>query len=648
MADNDGLGLRLAWAQTIGTFVGLLAIALAFVALLIERVRRVRAGDERRFTSEDTVLGCFHAKPVSRWSSLWGGKTETLRLPTLAGLIEVGDKGAWTSSALDLMTETHPKESWVKLYESVMTSIASNARLLEKDWKDEEEPIPTFLRRIRGEHHQKHHASTLWNARQNAYQAAPGKLLSIHRQPEAPLSVNIQVQNASAPSQQGATAPPTAQRNGKRGLSRLTWTWIVRDKACIGVTREELAALIIIMGVALPRPEHYPYVSGVGGFGLSVDINHADAAWSISIIQGSRLARHAPSMGSGYTTLMAKHLACGSIPFAKNQSWILSVYLTDKVLDTLKAGGHVIDKRAFGGDALEFLRRLPGDKLIDAFYGTEDALAADNSSAVPPNRQRLEPGSILHADRRLAGKWSRAVTGIAFGGLVPQASPNVVSAAKFTVGGSNLNGCVENLELLIDELHRLDKDAALFGENVQERCHASGHAFVNYTFPSENSNPTDASAIFSRYSNLLERVVALTVGQPSGDTEAPLDAAGKETQCVNGQDIFEATASHIQSVYEASVALDRGCSNNTATSGSILAKQDLGKVLEDVITNINSRAFIPLSDCTAIIRCVLAAWAFTVPLIEVKQAAGPATSAAVGKIPNEIVLANLPPVSSLC
>jgi len=139
-------------------------------------------------------------------------------------------------------------------------------------------------------------------------------------------------------------------------------------------------------------------------------------------------------MGSGYTTLMAKHLACGSVPFAKNQSWILTVYLTDEVLEVLKAGGYVIDKRAFGGDSLEFLRRLPGDKLIDAFYGTEDVVAVENSGVLP-NQQKLVPGSILHADRRLAGKWSRAVTEIAFGGLVPQASPDVVSAVKFSVGG---------------------------------------------------------------------------------------------------------------------------------------------------------------------------------------------------------------------
>ncbi|KAK4142032.1 uncharacterized protein C8A04DRAFT_38679 [Dichotomopilus funicola] len=407
MADED-VGLNLAWAQTVGTFVGLLAIVFAVAAVLTERVRRVQASDERRFTSEESILGCFRAQGVSRWSSLWGDTTETLRLPTVAGLIEAGDRGSWTSSALDLMTENHPKETWVKLYESVMTSVVSNARLLGRDWKLEEEPVPSFLSRIEGGHHQEQHVASLWKVSQDLHQSR--KLLGLHRGLERPFGVKEEPTTTAE--------PPSSE---KTGLSRLTPTFIIRDKACIGVTREELAALIIIMGVAIPKLETFAYVWGVGGFGLSVDISHTDAAWCISIFQGLRLVRHAPSMGSGYTTLMAKHLACGSVPFAKNRSWILSVYLTDQVLDALKSGSCVIDKRAFGGDSLEFLRRLPGDKLVDAFYGTEDVAAFGT---------KFEPGSILHSTGELAGRWSRAITEIAFGGLVPQASPNVVSAVN--------------------------------------------------------------------------------------------------------------------------------------------------------------------------------------------------------------------------
>ena len=644
-AGTDNSEFKLVVAQTIGTFLGLLAIVLAVAALLIERVRRVRADDDRRFTSNPSVLGCFHVEPVPWRASLLGRQTSALQLPTITGLIEVGDRCAWTSSVLDLMTESHAEPTWVKLYELALTSIASNIRLLEESWKDEE-PILAFLKRIKDPHHRAHHIPSIWPIRQGFYDTR--KLLSVLRK-LPPGGTHLS---------DATRRPPDADM--RRGLSRLTSLWIVRGKACIGVTREELAALSIIMGVTFPRLGQSLYLSGVGSFGLSLDISHADTSWSISVAQGSRLIRHAASMGNGYTTLMAKHLACGSVPFAQNDSWILSVYVTADVCETLKTGGGVVDKRAFGGDSLEFLRRLPGEKLIDAFYGTVPA------DGINP------PGRILYAGGvKEAGSWPRAVAGIAFGGLVPQASPSIVAAVKFTVAGSNLEGCIEKLEELVDQLHESallgpDKDEGLFGENVRRRYNAKGHAYVNYTFPSEHSNPPDAAAIFARYSNLLERMVAQAVGGPKAPTKAAIPSASiipSSATSVTEKDVFEAAELEIQKVYEAGVAVQLGTSTNT--NDRDLANKDLGAALEEVIGRLkdtnncrstNGQPVISVSDCAEIIRCVLAAWAFTVPLIEVKQAVGTGSSNSDdskapyeknSKVPTEIVLASLPPVSAL-
>jgi len=532
------------------------------------------------------------------------------------------------------MPESHSGQTWVKLYELVATSIASKVSLLDESWRNEE-PILTFLKRIERPGHQRQHIPSMWHTRQRFYD--DGKLLEVHR--ELPPGGT---EPSNATSDDNIMSP---RRKVKRVLSRLTSMWIVRGKACIGVTREELAALAIVMGVTFPRRDQSLYLSGVGGFGLSLDISHADTSWSISVVQGSRLPRHAASMGDGYTTLMAKHLACGSVPFAQNNSWILSVYVTPNVYNTLKTGGKIVDKRAFGGDSLEFLRRLPGDKLIDAFYGT--AVATPGSSV----------GLIFHADGKTeAGKWPRAVAGIAFGGLVPQASPNVVAAVKFTVAGVNLEGCIENLENLIDLLHRKAvlkpaEEENLFGENVLQRYHVDGHSFVNYTFPSEHSNPPDAAAIFARYSNLLGRVVALAIDH----TKDPGSATS-----VDENDVFEAAISGIQKVYESAVAMEL----NQTFIDTELANKDLGAVLEKLIGKLDDpknhhkifmgQPAIELSDCADIVRCVLAAWAFTVPLIEVKQAAGTGSlsdnsrAPDGNKVPNEIVLASLPPVSALC
>ncbi|KAK3367846.1 hypothetical protein B0H63DRAFT_535942 [Podospora didyma] len=105
-------------AQTIGTFLGLLAIGLAVAALLIERARRVREHDERRFTSSPAAVA-------------------ELKVPTISGLIEEGDRGRWTSSSLDLAFKSHSDHTWVTLYESILSSITSRAPSDQwpEDWK---------------------------------------------------------------------------------------------------------------------------------------------------------------------------------------------------------------------------------------------------------------------------------------------------------------------------------------------------------------------------------------------------------------------------------------------------------------------------------------------------------------------------------
>jgi hypothetical protein len=67
---------------------------------------------------------------------------------------------------------------------------------------------------------------------------------------------------------------------------------------------------------------------------------------------------------------MAKHMACGSLPFAQSVAWVRSIYITLEVLVAIKEGRNIQDSEEFGGSSLEYLRRLPGSKQIDAFYGT--------------------------------------------------------------------------------------------------------------------------------------------------------------------------------------------------------------------------------------------------------------------------------------
>ncbi|KAK3367845.1 hypothetical protein B0H63DRAFT_515599 [Podospora didyma] len=395
------------------------------------------------------------------------------------------------------------------------------------------------------------------------------------------------------------------------------------------------------------------YLTGFGGFGLSLDVSHAEASWSVALVQGPRPPRHAPSLGAGYTTLMAKHLACGSIPFAQNRDWVVSVYVNDEVLAAIKEGGNIVDKRAFGGDSLEFLCRLPGDKHIDAFYG--EYKDADAQKSPGPSF-----GAILHADRKTElGTWPHAVAQIAFGGLVPQANPNVVEAVRFTSTGleEDMGECVVALESLVDMLHGSQEDDHLFGDNVSGRCAAEGHSWVNYTFHSEHSNAPDAVAIFARYSNLLERAIAMVVGRPipgeqTGTSQARPQTQGLPASCgrlVREGDIVEAAGRELEKSYRAAVA--RMTREAVATGPAGPAARNLESI-QEVKTRFRESGVLEVFDVAIIVRCLLSSWAFTVPLIEVKQTAemrGAAGTPSAGttKLVNEIVLSNLPPISAL-
>jgi hypothetical protein len=326
-----------------------------------------------------------------------------------------------------------------------------------------------------------------------------------------------------------------------------------------------------------------------------------------------------PSPGSGYTSLMAEHLACGSLPFAQTSRWVKSVYLKDDILQAIKDGKNIQDVRKYGGPSLEFLRRLPAEKEVDAYYGVAEGFSADRK------RYILKPSP----KNKEVGQWHRAVVGIAFGGLVPQASRNVSEAVKFTVAGT-FGHCAEELEALVNELHQVDENGGLFGAHVFSRCHSQGLIdFVNYTQPFEHSNPRDRAAIFARYMTLLERITAVSEtpfdpcrtdgkgnacsccredGCPSGSPKTPCECPRCPKRRMDH--VFEAACALIKKAYYLAARKD---SSSLDSEEKELLNQDLGQALEAIRKKLNATRShnqtnpISLDDCATVVRCILAA-----------------------------------------
>ncbi|KAL9620016.1 MAG: hypothetical protein Q9160_005393 [Pyrenula sp. 1 TL-2023] len=231
-------------------------------------------------------------------------------------------------------------------------------------------------------------------------------------------------------------------------------------------------------------------VSGVGPFGTGFDLIQDNGVWRLELIHRSRLPRLAASRSSGYSVLFAKHLPFGSLPCSENKLWVRSVYISPVVLQAIKKGRAIQDGKSFAGKPLQVLRILPAVKDIDAFYHAgnidldEDCVGAILDSKGKQVEIELGKMGVVKAN------WYRAVAGIAFGGLVPQAKKDLAAAVAFTLGGEeifnnkSISDIVDALENFVNKLHGCDAGANIFGDYVTERYDASYLvAYVHYATP---------------------------------------------------------------------------------------------------------------------------------------------------------------------
>jgi hypothetical protein len=266
----------------------------------------------------------------------------------------------------------------------------------------------------------------------------------------------------------------------EKSLNNSEYIWMRSGKPCIEISREELLALSLTLGITLYINDFTQNVRGLGPFGTGLNIVQDNGEWKLEMVHGARLPRHRASKGSGYTPLFAKHIAFGSLPFADAKNWVRSVFVNDGVLEAIKRGDSIIDGRSFGGRPLQILKRLPGSKSIDAYYhwssadklnlqpgfkhrlghfydttktipvmmrpqkgaaGTSTKSPVYSSPSTLPNNAEgkdaaIEMAKLEEQDENLAN-WTRTVTGIAFGGLVPQSSSNLAQAVQFHRRGNS-------------------------------------------------------------------------------------------------------------------------------------------------------------------------------------------------------------------
>ncbi|KAH3057070.1 hypothetical protein KXW16_004945 [Aspergillus fumigatus] len=368
-------------AQAMLGFVTFLSVIVGVVTFFFDMHRKGKQADDLAQLSDEEKMGYFASKSPNFMQYIFRWKlTVPLPIPKIQFIVEIGDDLVYTSSVFDQMKLPclPSRVSWVEMFSSIFDTAAY--RVLRDEIEVDLGPTANMILskamsrvcRYKGKT-----GGTGFPDRQDLYDGGNTqepqlincvRIFEGYRSKYVPKSKYLhkvlEVENLELTDR----ASPTCEWSYESEFEKLfSYPFVSSYKPCLQVSREELSALALILGMNLCVCEsHNPYsLHGEGAFGISASatLSH-DMHWQLRFVRTSRRPRHDPSAGSGYSTLFAKYLACGAIPFARGNSendskWIKSVYIQD--LNKFEEGGYFKDLKDDDclPDALEYLSRLP-------------------------------------------------------------------------------------------------------------------------------------------------------------------------------------------------------------------------------------------------------------------------------------------------
>ncbi|KAK3984897.1 hypothetical protein QBC44DRAFT_405990 [Cladorrhinum sp. PSN332] len=415
-----GVDPILVWTQvqTIATCVGLLAILLTVGTLIHSRYLRLRDSDPLRDVGNPDIMGVFAAKRPSYLRVLLGAKAFN-HIHTR--------HGATTATG------------WVALAE---TTLCGMSQLEDSVLRDMEIPtdVLAYVREVRKRHSPTHGSIVL---------------------------TSLKVASCESKS--------------RLGVYQTEKPWLHRGSLCLSAAASETVALATILGIPLEVNDYTQTIKSRGAFGFSLEIGRQIAPPKIELSFSPCWSEQVPSCSSGYTTVMAKNIAFGCVPFSENEYW------------TSQA---IADISGYGGASMQYLWQLPAAKTSSSYFH--------------PQSRWVEGGSRIGAVESMRGDQIYVLPAV---GASPGADL-VAEAVAFSEGGTNLGGCINEIEELINDLYDLlpgtdDEKLTVIGTFVQERCRTRKWIEAdNWTQPVRLNTPR-AATTFRRYMSLLEIIAAL-------------------------------------------------------------------------------------------------------------------------------------------
>lgn len=423
--------------------------------------------------------------------------------------------------------------------------------------------------------------------------------------------------------------------------------WIFNRQPCIEISQVELAELSLFFGMKLTikMAGTSSRIYGVGAFGTFLNGYVEDGVWRINIAYCHRHRRDVSVKGSGYSTLHAKYIACGCLPFGQERGWIKYVHVNTDVLRAVYSGYSIqdVEEERVASEELQEKRYLEELSTIGGFkcFNTNGPFRFSNQYGVfldeegkivchtreveqqdqeeetikQPNQQGGEnkhPNKVRGGNRKQNfGSWSRAVAFVAFGGLVPQATARLAEAIRFTALGNmklQQDLAEEKLERIINAIHKQHTKDHLFGWFVDYRTY---QASKREKFAPSHWDVRRATATFARYMTLIEYLTAhFDDGHLSDGEKTMLPTLGRRGIA------FEKLCTSLKEAHEDAV-------NKKVMGGHDNGRRGIDCCLDHMINRMNGpdrrENFTPsLTDVCDVSRCIIAVWAEHVPRIIVR------------------------------
>ncbi|KAK5659976.1 hypothetical protein OQA88_13441 [Cercophora sp. LCS_1] len=282
----------------------------------------------------------------------------------------------------------------------------------------------------------------------------------------------------------------------------------------------------MVLGIEIESSRKTCLPQGRGGFGVCLTSNKFKAT---SVLRLVHRADH-PSLantrgGSKHSILFAKHIACGCIPFSRNNedNEVQTLSVTKQVCDIIRQGGQICDGCDYEGNSgfswagrqIQYLNGMPAFGDTPNYYFMEHLPSHPAASAVLRSRpydtgscfghprpalvlinddrhssdslsqrfervavvqeylrtQRLSNVSTIWSSCKQGAKpwlittWPRVVAGIAFGGLVPVTTAPVADIVRFSVGD-----CLTDMNQGERDMRAMERLMTLVQEGVYKRA----------------------------------------------------------------------------------------------------------------------------------------------------------------------------------